>query len=167
MKTIVVPISEDSLKLPKRILKTRQIAKKELVDEHGSGTLKLNTKLGFSTGIQLDSEVFAYIFGYAFSFFKTENITIGESISECDEEAYTLTGRYFHRFNENRLFREDKFSIRFCHILEDGESVWEGICIVVEETSYPHIRQNSLIAAPIYEYDTKKEEWKHFINFDC
>lgn len=56
MKTIRVPLSDNSRRLPQRIVEKRTMSNSEFIEQHGSGTLRDNKNLGFVWSIQNLSE---------------------------------------------------------------------------------------------------------------
>lgn len=166
MKTEIVDLSEASKKLPKRIQDARSCSNDDFLELHASGTLKTNHELGFVSSIQMNSERLAYAFGYGFTYARASLVGFGEPISECDENAYTLMGRYFKRYKEKRLFQEDEYTVKYLQVRdENGVVQWEGLGVVVEKTSAKCIPKNSLVYARVCEYNTKTHKWEKFVNF--
>ena len=168
MQTIThkAAISESSQKLPKRILDVRTMSNDEFIDIHGSGTLRDNKTLGFAWKMQSLSERCAYTFGYGFAGYKSHNVVFNDSISECDEKAYTYAGRWFKAYLTKNLFEEDHFQIKYVSIRDDaGKTVCEGIGIVVSQTSATFVPPNTIIVAMICEYHPAKAAWGTPVNF--
>lgn len=166
MKTVRVALSERSKGLPQRIIDARTISNADFVELHGSGTLRDNKELGFVWSIQCLSERLAYTFGYGFSAFKSHNVVFNDSISECDEEAYTLAGRWFKAYQAKKLFEEDYFEIKYVSIKDEcNRKVWEGIGIVVRETSATFIPENTLVVAKVCEFESRHQCWAKPVNF--
>lgn len=166
MKTIKVEMTKQSKELPERIIEKRIMTNSQFVELHGSGTLKDNKSLGFVWSIQCLSERLAYIFGYGFSAFKAHNVVFNDSISECDERAYTLAGRWFKAYQAKKLFEEDYFEIKYVIIKDDTDKkLWEGIGVIVRETSATFIPDNTLVIARVARFDPVKQEWEQPINF--
>lgn len=166
MKTIVVEMSENSKKLPPNIIKNRTISNDEWIEAHASGTLKDNKDMGFVWSIQCLSERLAYTFGYGFSAFKSHLVTFNKSISECDESAYTLAGRYSKHYIAKKLFDEDYFEAKYIIIKdEQGKKEWEGIGLIIRETSAKFIPSNTLVLAKVAQY-IPKTGWQPVINFN-
>lgn len=164
-KTVKVPLSPQSEMLPSRILAPRLMTNAEFVEKHGSGTLRDNAALGFVTSIQCLAERVAYTFGYGFASYKQDRVVFNDSISECDEPAYTQSGRWFKAYLAKRLFDEDYFEIKYVSITEHDGSAWEGIGIIVRETSALFVPDGVLIVAKLAQYDAKRKAWEPFVNF--
>lgn len=166
MKTIVVEMSENSKKLPLNIVKNRTISNNDWIEAHASGTLKDNKDMGFVWSIQCLSERLAYTFGYGFSAFKSHLVTFNKSISECDEAAYTLAGRYSKYYIAKKLFDEDYFEPKYIIIKDEhGKKEWEGIGLIIRETSATFIPNNTLVLAKVAQY-IPKAGWQPVINFN-
>lgn len=166
MNTETVPMSRESKSLPQRIIDSRNCSNSDFLELHASGTLKTNHELGFVSSIQMNSERLAYAFGYGFTYAKASLVGFGEPISECDESAYTMVGRYFKRFKEKRLFQEDEYTVKYLQVRDDkGTVTWEGLGVVVEKTSATCIPKNSLVYAPVCKYNAQTGQWEKFVNF--
>lgn len=166
MKTVKVPVGEQSKSLPQRIIDARTISNSDFIELHGSGTLRDNKGLGFVWSIQCLSERLAYTFGYGFGAFKSHNVVFNDSISECDENAYTLSGRWFKAYQAKKLFSEDYFEIKYVIIKDDSDKkVWEGIGVIVRETSAGFIPDNTLVIARVCEFKAKEQVWSESVNF--
>lgn len=166
MKTVKLALSEISQQLPQRIIAARTIGNAAWIDAHGSGTLRDNKQLNFVWSIQCLSERCAYTFGYGFGAYKSTNVSFNDSISECDEAAYTLAGRWMKRYQANKLFPEDYFELKYIIIKNDaGEREWEGIGVVVRETSAIFVPDNMIVVAKVCEYKPHEHAWGQPVNF--
>lgn len=166
MCTKLVEMSEASNALPNRIIEPRLMKNGDFINEHGSGTLRDNKELGFVWSLQCLSERLAYTFGYGFSAFKAHLVMFNDSISECDEKAYTLAGRWFKAYNAKKLFSEDYFEVKYAAIYDESRVLqWEGIVVIVRETSANFIPQNTMVLAKVTEYQSSKGAWTPPVNF--
>lgn len=166
MKTEKVSLSEVSAALPSRIVQNRVMPNKEWVLAHGSGTLRDNMELGFVWSIQCLSERLAYTFGYGFSAFKDHLVTFNDAITECDERAYTLAGRWVTRYLAKSLFPEDYFELKYVIVKnEKGHREWEGLGLIVRQTSAQFIPSNTMVLAKIARFDAVRESWDAPVNF--
>jgi hypothetical protein len=144
----------------------RTMPNAEWIEAHGSGTLRDNRQLGFVWSIQCLSERLAYTFGYGFSAFKSHLVTFNDSISECDEAAYTLAGRWVKRYLAKSLFNEDYFELKYVIVSSDnGKRVWEGIGLILRQTSAQFIPEDTMVFAKIARFDPLKEQWDAPVNF--
>lgn len=166
MKTVKVEMLEKSKALPSRIVEKRTMSNSEFIEMHGSGTLRDNKNLGFVWSIQNLSERIAYTFGYGFGAYKSHNVVFNDSISECDETAYTMAGRWFKAYQAKKLFEEDYFEIKYVIIKDDNDKkVWEGIGVIIRETSATFIPDNTIVIAKVARFDPEKQVWEAPVNF--
>lgn len=167
MKTEKVSISKEAVdSLPARIIENRSQGNAQWIEEHGSGTLRDNKGLDFVWSIQCLSERLAYTFGYGFSAHKSHLVTFNDTISECDEPAYTLAGRWTKRYLAKVLFPEDYFEVKYVIVKnEEGGREWEGIGLIVRQTSAQFIPDNTMVVAKIARFDPKVGKWDLAINF--
>jgi hypothetical protein len=164
LKTGKVAVSTQGL--PARIVENRTMTNAAWIEAHGSGTLRDNRELGFVWSIQCLSERLAYTFGYGFSAFKGHLVTFNDSISECDEAAYTLAGRWVKRYLAKSLFAEDYFEVKYVIVSSDeGKRVWEGIGLIVRQTSAQFIPEDTMVFAKIARFDPAKGQWDAPVNF--
>jgi hypothetical protein len=166
MKTVIIPLSEQSQQLPQRIIEKRTMSNTDFIKNHGSGTLKDNKDYGFIWSIQCLSERLAYTFGYGFTAQKSHLVVFNDSISECDETAYTMSGRWFKAYQSKKLFNEDYFEIKYVSIKnEDGSKNWEGIGVIVRETSATFIPDNIIVVAKVCQFNHHTQQWEKPVNF--
>jgi hypothetical protein len=166
LKTEKVDISRESADLPERIVAARMQSNAAWVEAHGSGTLRDNRELGFVWSIQCLAERLAYTFGYGFVACKASSVTFNDAISECDERAYTVAGRWVKRYLARSLFPEDYFEVKYVIVRgEDGAVQWEGIGLIVRQTSASFIPDNTLVVAKIVRYDLARGAWDAPVNF--
>jgi hypothetical protein len=164
LKTEKVAVSTQGL--PSRIVENRTMTNAAWIEAHGSGTLRDNRELGFVWSIQCLSERLAYTFGYGFAAFKAHLVTFNDSISECDEAAYTLAGRWVKRYLAKSLFAEDYFEVKYVIVSSDeGKRVWEGIGLIVRQTSARFIPEDTMVFAKIARFDPLKGQWDAPVNF--
>lgn len=165
-RTLKLELSEVSKMLPERIVKARTISDEEWIAQHASGTLKDNKEQGFSWKIQCLSERVAYTFGYGFSAYKHENLVYGPAITECDDPAYTVCGRLFKAYNAKKLFPEDYFEVKYVREMDgNNQVVWEGLGVIVRETSATFIPDGKLVMAKVVQFDTAQKKWLTPVNF--
>lgn len=166
MKTEVCQPSEAAKKLPARIQFARYCTDAEFIEEHGSGTLRDNKEQGFVWKIQCTAERLAYVFGYGFQAVKADCVLYNDSISECDEKAYTLAGRWMKAYQAKSLFPEDYFELKYLTIKDvKGQTTWEGIGIIVRQTSARCVPPGVMVLAKVAEYLSSTGKWAEPINF--
>ena len=167
MKTEIVEVSQEAATmLPLRIVSTRTCTDAEFIEAHGSGTLRDNKELGFVWKIQCLSERLAYVFGYGFQSYRADQVLYNDSISECDEKAYTLAGRWMKAYQAKSLFPEDYFEMKYLTLKDvKGHTTWEGIGIIVRQTSASFIPPSTLVIAKVCEYLSAQGKWAEPVNF--
>lgn len=140
----------------------RHMPKDDFIEKHGSGTLRKNTRLGMKTKSHYIEERVAFEFGYGFVCDYASRIEIGPAVSEGDCKASTEVGWHVHRMQElaKVTFPHDRY--RVCHIRHSPaeDEPWEGMGVVLEQTSAPFIPRGQVVFAIIAEWDSDKEEWK-------
>lgn len=93
-------------------------------------------------------------------------MVFNDSISECDEVAYTLAGRWFKAYQAKKLFEEDYFEIKYVIVKDEQDhKVWEGIGVVVRETSATFIPDNTIVIAQVARFDPHTQTWDQPVNF--
>ena len=166
MKTEKVDVSVQALLLPSRIVENRTQCHADWIEAHASGTLRDNRELGFVWSIQCLSERLAYTFGYGFSAHKGHLATFNDAISECDERAYTLAGRWAKRYLAKSLFKEDYFQLKYVVLKDDtGRREWEGLSLVLRQTSAQFIPPETLVFAKIAQFFPDSGTWGLAVNF--
>ena len=166
MKTQKCDLSDLAQKLPERLIENRFMSNTDWIEAHGSGTLRDNKELKFVWSMQCLAERIAYTYGYGFAAFKSHLVTFNDSISECDEVAYTQSGRWMKHYLAKNLFPEDYFEIKYVIIKDEtGHRLWEGIGIILRETSAKFIPDNMLVVARVCQFDAQKQVWGEPVNF--
>jgi len=168
METKIVPMSTMEEKtLEERLahrMAIRKMSAEEFVEQHASGTLRKNKRLGMAWRDQYLTERVAYEFGWEFSYAQKSRIMMGDAYTEGDCHAITEAGWYMERYINLSLFPEDVYKAQYLHVEEKDGTRKEGIGLVVEQTSASFIPKNSVIYALIAEYDPAKKEWKNAKN---
>lgn len=166
MKTEVCLPSEATKQLPSRIQFPRNCTDAEFIEEHGSGTLRDNKEMGFIWKIQCTAERLAYVFGYGFQAYPADQVLYNDSISECDEKAYTLAGRWMKAYQAKSLHPEDYFELKYLTLKDvKGQTTWEGIGIIVRQTSARCIPLDTLVIAKVCQYLPTQGKWAEPVNF--
>jgi hypothetical protein len=166
-QTKIVPLSEESTSsqhtgLKKRV-RLRTMSKDDFIQEHGSGTLRKNTRIGFDTNLQYKEERAAYEFGWGFKILNHTRITFGIPISEGDCHAVTETGWHTERYLEMNLFEEDIFELKYIQIEESDGTKIEGIGLICRQTSASWVGNNSILYSMIAEY-VPRQGWNNAEN---
>lgn len=149
--------------------KLRVMTRREFIMEHGSGTLRKNTKLGMANSRQYLDERVAYEFGWGFEARPAKQVTIGQAITEGDCHALTEVGWHAERYLSYMLFPGDAGTVAYITVEVNGERR-EGVGIVITKTSATWVQLDTtvdssmVIFAIIAEWDSKANDWKKAIN---
>jgi hypothetical protein len=169
MKTEFVSLPEghqQSGLLAKRVA-LRTMTREQFINEHGSGTLRKNTKLGMDNSRQYLDERAAYEFGWGFEARPSKQVTLGQAITESDCHALTEVGWHAERYLNHLLFPGDEAQVAYITIEVCGERR-EGVGIVITKTSAWWLRVDPhtdvTVFAIIAEWDPKTKDWKEAIN---
>lgn len=159
VETKVVPFNPSNTVLDN----VRTMSKDEFIENHGSGTLRKNTRLGMKNHNHYMDERIAYEFGWEFMAPMATRVTIGNAMSEGDVKGNTELGWHAERYLSTRVFPEDKAQVAYI-IYEDEEgNKREGNGIVITETSFD-LGPGRIIFALVQEYDAKAEQWLPAVN---
>ena len=172
MKTKVVPLSEEVKNSPalKKRLEIRTMSADRWVEEHASGTLRKNKRLGMAWKSHYYVERSAYEFGWKFGIVPQSRILVGNTFTEGDNSAITEAGWHIERYQEMNIFPEDIFLCKYINVEfsgkkggdddEECDGVIEGIGIVVKQTSAPWVPEGHTVFAIVSEFSPKSGKWK-------
>lgn len=141
----------------------RSMPENEWIEEHASGTLRKNKRIGFSYRLQYLAERVAYEFGYGFEILPRSKIAFGDPLTEENCGAITEAGWHIERYINMDIFG-DYMEAKYIYATERDGKVTEGLGIIVRETSAPWVPAGHIIFAIIAEFDTVKKVWKDAIN---
>ena len=159
VETKVVEFKKSGTKLDK----VRTMSKAEFIENHGSGTLRKNARIGLKHNEQYWSERIAYEFGWEFQMLPATRVTIGEAQTEGDVKGLTEYGWFVERYMMTRVFEEDIVKPVFLQT-EDSEGVkTEGNGIMIEQTSFG-IPTGKVIFAFITIFNTETNQWEEALN---
>lgn len=137
----------------------------EWIENHASGTLRKNKRIGMSWVNQYYTERFAYEFGWAFEVLPSTRMNFGQAITVGDCSAITECGWHCDRIMELDIFG-DEFEVKY--IKAQGgfgknvnpEAEREGIGIIVKKTSAPFVPKNHIVFAIIAELNKETKTLK-------
>lgn len=147
----------------KRRTAIRYMSEDEWTEKHGSGTLRKNKRIGFSTRTQYLAERVAYEFGYGFQILPRAQITFGDPISEENCSAITESGWHIERYMNMDVF-DDRIEAKYIHASHRDNSQTEGVGIILRETSAPWVPAGHIVFAIVAEFDPIKKAWKDAVN---
>lgn len=122
------------------------------VDEHGSGTLRKNKRIGFAWKSQYREERVAYEFGWTFECVPASRVMWGIPITEGDCHSVTEAGWHIERFFTRNVFAEDFYEAKYIRVEYPDGSSKEGIGLVLRQTSAAWVGDGQLVFAIIAEY---------------
>lgn len=164
METKVVPIPlADDVKGIQFKMGQLTMSEADWINNHASGTLRKNKKIGFSYRSQYLEERTAYQFGWEFKILPRSKITFGDPITEGDNHSVTEAGWHIERYINTRLFYEDYYEAKYLVADESGGSR-EGIGLIVRDTTAQWVPPGHIVYAIIAEFDKTAGKYKPAVN---
>ncbi len=131
----------------------REMSESEFIEQHASGTLRKNKRLGFSYKGQYLEERTAWEFGFAFEIVPSSRVTQGIARTEGDCHPVTESGWHAERYMALNRFPEDKWEVKYLQIEIAGEkNRREGIGLVLTSTPPAWVPPGQIILCIITEY---------------
>lgn len=142
--------------------RARFMSNQEFIENHGSGTLRKNSRLGFDHKKQMLHERTAFDFGYGFECVHESHVNWGVPITEGDCHPITEAGWHIDRY-QFMAFPGDEFEAKYLkiHTLSGDR---EGVGIIVRKTSAPYVPAGFVVFALIAEVDLKKHDYNEANN---
>ncbi len=161
METNIIPITEELLNVKslKRRINLRTMDAEDWIQNHASGTLRKNKKLGMSWKSQYLEERVAYEFGWGFEVLPKSRVSFGDAISEGDCHSVTEAGWHIERYMEMSIFPEDVFECKHIDVEYHDGVTKTGIGIITRQTSASFIPSGHIVFAIVAQYDKVKKEW--------
>ena len=153
--TEVVPMNKEIVKCKalKHRVQIRAMKAEEFIENHGSGTLRKNKRVGFHWRSQYHDERTAYEFGWGFRVIPASRLTYNDPITEGDNHSVTEAGWHIERYLNMSVFPEDEFECKYI-IVEFGDGKREeGIGILVRRTSAAWIPGGHIVYAIVAKFD--------------
>ena len=143
--------------------RTRLVLREESADQwiqdHASGTLRKNKKIGFAWNDQYIHERTAYEFGWVFETVPASRVTLGLPYTEGDCKSLTEAGWHIERYFEAKFFPDDEYESAYISVEYQDGSRKEGVGIFVRKTSAQWVGKGKAVFAIISEFDKKSETW--------
>ena len=170
MDTRKVPVSPETIAAAaaspgfKRLLDSRLMPADQWIEEHGSGTLRKNKRIGFSWQSQYRIERAAWEFGWCYEMLPKTRVSFNDPISAGDCKACTEAGWHIERIMSRNPFDEDIYEVKYIHANGSGgkggpSGPRQGLGLIVKQTCAPWIPRGHVIFAFISEYDPETHEW--------
>lgn len=135
-------------------VKVRTMSEDDFIENHSSGTLRKNKRLGFHYKKQYLHERIAFDFGYGFEAIPESRINWGQPITEGDCSAITEAGWFIDRY-QFFAFPGDTFEAKYLHVSAENEPPREGPGIIIRKTSASYIPSSHVVFAIIAEVNSK------------
>jgi len=142
-------------------IKLRTMSEDEFINEHSSGTLRKNKRLGFEYKKQYLHERVAFDFGYGFECLHESHINWGLPMTEGDCPPITEVGWHIDRY-QFLAFPGDEFEAKYLKIHTGIGPDREGVGIIIRKTSAAYIPNNYVVFALIAEI--KNHDYSPAIN---
>ena len=166
METRIVPLDDTvaaCTALTRRVA-IRTMDAEQFVDQHASGTLRKNKRLGMVWREQYLHERVAYEFGWEFECLPRSRVSFGDAYTEGDERAITEAGWHIERYIELSLFPEDQFETKYINVEYKDGAAREGIGIIVRQTSAAWLPTGHIVFAIVAPYDPAAKIWREARN---
>jgi hypothetical protein len=139
----------------------RMMPEEMWIDNHGSGTLRKNKRLGMVYRTQYLHERVAWEYGHVFEVLPRSRVTFGDAISEPDCKALTEAGWFIDRyFTLNKaIFPSDYYECKYIYVAR-GDVEVEGIGIIVRTTCAPWIPAGHIVFGLVAEYSKISKAWR-------
>lgn len=131
----------------------------EWIEQHASGTLRKNKRLGFAWQDQYIAERIPYEYGWCFECVPASRVMWGRPYTEGDCHAITESGWHIERYFELKFFPEDIFEAKYLMVEYADGTTKEGVGIVIRQTSAKWVGQGKLVFAIVAEYDKETGKW--------
>lgn len=141
----------------------RNMSKEEFIENHGSGTLRKNKKIGLKHNLQYWDERIAYEFGWEFRMIPSTRITLGNAQTEGDVKGLTEYGWFVERFMNTRVFKEDLIEPVYLQVEDSDGTKIEGNGVFIKQTSFK-IPKGYVIFAIITPFNSTTGEWGEALN---
>ncbi|MES2953666.1 MAG: hypothetical protein V4674_03870 [Patescibacteria group bacterium] len=166
MQTEKVPVSKEtrSASVLVRRLAVREMSADTFVENHASGTLRKNKRLGMAWRKQYLEERTCYEFGWKFECIERSRLTFGDAYTESDCHSVTEAGWHIERLITLSVFPEDRYEAKYIHVEYATGEKKEGIGVIVRQTSAQFVPEGHLVFAIVAEFDPEMKEWLHAEN---
>jgi hypothetical protein len=140
-------------------LAIRELSETDWIENHGSGTLRKNKRIGFAYRSQYLEERAAHDLGDGWRVLPRTQITFNDAISEGDSHSVTEAGWYIERYMVSNILN-DIIETKYIHVTFRDNSKSEGIGMVLKETSAIWIPPGHLAYVIVSEFNNKTGDWE-------
>lgn len=147
----------------RNLYRKRFMTMEEWIEEHSSGTLRKNKRIGFAISSQYKVERVAWEWGWCFEMLPASYVSYGRPVSAGDCRAVTESGWHIDRMISRNPFG-DKIVPAYIHAAKSAgknsdQGPREGLGVVIKKTNAPWIPKGHVIFAFIATYDPITHEW--------
>lgn len=154
-KTLVLSIGHTN--------EVRSMSEDQWIDQHASGTLRKNKRLGFAYRDQYIHERVCFEFGSSFEFLPATRVTIGQPITDPDCGPVTEAGWNIDRYitRSKLIARDDQFMACYLIISYANGKKREGIGLFCKQTTatFLGIEKNCCLVAIVTEYCPTQQKY--------
>lgn len=147
-----------------RRIMARTMSQDSFIDNHASGTLRKNKRIGLRWKTQYVQERIAFEFGFHFESAPDTRFTWGVAISEQDEKSLTEAGWHIDRYASVCVFPGDIIEAKYMSVEYSDGSVRKGVGIVVRETSADFVPEGHVVFCIIAEFSDATCKWLPAVN---
>jgi hypothetical protein len=140
-------------------IRLRMMSAEDWIEEHASGTLRKNKRIGMAWKKQYWHERICWEFGYTFEMLPRTRVVYNDANTEEDCSPITEAGWFIERYKNFSIFSEDHFEVKYLIVEEQDGTRREGIGIIVKQTSF-NLPEGNIIFAIVTEFDLVKKEFK-------
>lgn len=133
------------------------------IEQHASGTLRKNKRLGMAWKAQYLEERTAFEFGWEFESVPRSRVTFGVAYTEGDAKSVTEAGWHADRIISLSIFPGDHYKVGYVMVEYQEGTRREGIGIVCE-TDAPFVPEGYVVFAILAEFDVPNQEWHPAVN---
>ncbi len=160
---IIFDVPTKSSPIYRRAL-ARFMSEEDFIENHASGTLRKNKRLGFDYKKQYLHERIAFDFGYGFECLHETHINWGAAPTEGDCSSITEAGWHVDRY-QFFAFPGDTFEVKYLKIHDGATNTErEGVGLIIRRTSAPYVPTGYVVFSLIAQVDTRAHEYMNAIN---
>jgi hypothetical protein len=146
------------------LVRLRTESADEFIENHASGTLRKNKRVGLAWRSQYLHERAAHEFGYAFECLPISRVTRGKAQTEGDCKPLTEVGWHCERYLARKPFPEDEFEACYLYITDPDGKPRQGVGLMCTQTSASWVPDNHCIFVIIAEFDTVTKQYRAAVN---
>lgn len=147
-----------------RRIAARTMSADEFIEQHGSGTLRKNRRIGMDWAAQYLHERTVFEFGWGFEAVHETRVVWGAPITQGDCKPVTEAGWFIDRYATVCAFPGDKLEPKYLIVEYPDGTRREGLGMVVRHTSATFIPDKHMVFAIIAEWDPVAKAYEDAVN---